>query len=246
MNTNDPTPAASRPGTSITPSSGPPKPATSIRRNAPTRGEPRRVLMAAKLPAAPMTTVACAGASFLTRCTMSTASPPPIAMRGASGPRTAPRQRVRSAAMTMPGNISVVGAGLDLKPSAGECPPVPGRNWMVAATAAPAITRMGRGHHAGALVEAEVDRQGGEHPLLGHVHELQEVVRDQRDRYADDRAEQQQHDVLPAPEQLLGAGRGRRRRGCGRLVGVVGHACSLTYAARTSREDQDALAGGSG
>ena len=58
-NTSDPMPAASRPGRSTTPIIGPASPATSMRRKAPRSGEPSSVLMAAKLPAAPMTTVAC-------------------------------------------------------------------------------------------------------------------------------------------------------------------------------------------
>ena len=48
----DPMPAASNPGTSTTPRIAPPIPAASISRNAPTIGEPRSVLIAAKLPAA--------------------------------------------------------------------------------------------------------------------------------------------------------------------------------------------------
>ena len=55
---SEPTPAASRPGTSTTPSMGPPSPDTSIIRNAPTIGDPNSVLMAAKLPAAPITMLA--------------------------------------------------------------------------------------------------------------------------------------------------------------------------------------------
>ena len=78
---SEPTPAASRPGTSTTPSIGPPIPATSIIRNAPGSGDPSSVLMAAKLPAAPITVLACAGASFLTRCTARTPRPLPIAMQ---------------------------------------------------------------------------------------------------------------------------------------------------------------------
>ena len=76
--------------------------------------------MAAKLPAAPMTTLAWAGTSFFTVCTSSTASPPPMAISGASGPSTTPRQRVTKAATMMPGSSAVVGAPADLKPSAGE------------------------------------------------------------------------------------------------------------------------------
>ena len=55
---SEPTPAASRPGISTTPSKGPPSPDTSIMRNAPTMGDPNSVLMAAKLPAAPITMLA--------------------------------------------------------------------------------------------------------------------------------------------------------------------------------------------
>ena len=52
----EPTPAASSPGTSTRPSTGPPMPDASINRNAPRMGEPNRALMAAKLPAAAITT----------------------------------------------------------------------------------------------------------------------------------------------------------------------------------------------
>jgi len=66
-----------------------------IKRNAPTNGDPSSVLMAAKLPAAPMTTLAICGASFFKRWTASTPSPLPMAMRGASGPSTTPSARWR-------------------------------------------------------------------------------------------------------------------------------------------------------
>ena len=117
---SEPTPAASRPGTSTTPSKAPPSPDTSIIRNAPTMGDPSSVLMAAKLPAAPITMLARAGASRLIRCTASTPRPLPMAISGASGPSTAPRLSVAKAAMTMPGS-SIGGTGPDdLNPSAGE------------------------------------------------------------------------------------------------------------------------------
>ena len=47
---SDPIPAASSPGTSTTPISAPPSPPASIRRKAPASGDPRSVLIAAKLP----------------------------------------------------------------------------------------------------------------------------------------------------------------------------------------------------
>ena len=66
-----PMPAARSPGTSTRPSRGPPRPAASISRKAPTNGEPSRVLIAAKLPAAAMTVAAMGGASRAARLTAS-------------------------------------------------------------------------------------------------------------------------------------------------------------------------------
>ena len=61
-------------------------------RNAPTIGEPSSVLIAAKLPAAPITTTAVWRGVRLSRCIASTPSPLPIAISGASGPSTTPRR----------------------------------------------------------------------------------------------------------------------------------------------------------
>ena len=57
---SEPSPAASRPGTSTRPSIGPPSPDASSSRNAPTSGEPSSELIAAKLPVAPITAAAVA------------------------------------------------------------------------------------------------------------------------------------------------------------------------------------------
>ena len=122
-----PIPAASRPGSMTTPIIPPPMPAASISRNAPTSGEPRSVLMAAKLPAAPITITAISGASVLSSWIASTPSPLPIAISGASGPSTMPRLRVAKDAMMMPGRSIGRVAPPALNPSAGLCPPVPGR-----------------------------------------------------------------------------------------------------------------------
>ena len=91
------------------------------------RGEPIRVLMAAKAPADAITMAAVGGASRLARFTASIPSPPPMAMRGASGPRTTPRLRVASEARKTPGSSFGVGAPPALNPSAGLWPAVPGR-----------------------------------------------------------------------------------------------------------------------
>ncbi len=61
--TRVPMPAARSPGTRTRPSIGPPSPTASMRRNAPAMGEPKSVLMAAKLPAAAMTVMR-GGGSF--------------------------------------------------------------------------------------------------------------------------------------------------------------------------------------
>ena len=84
-NTSEPTPAASRPGTSTTCIIVPPRPAASIRRKAPVSGDPSSVLMAAKLPAAATAAWVRAGASRLTSLTARTPSPPPRAISGALG-----------------------------------------------------------------------------------------------------------------------------------------------------------------
>ena len=149
VNTSAPTPAASRPGSSTSSSIALLSPAASISRNAPTRGEPSSVLMAAKLPAAPSTTTAWF-VSPLTACRTAQAHrPPPSAISGASGPSTAPVPSVISAASAMPGSSLAGASPPTFRPSAGLCPPVPGRYLITAATARPPSSSSGNGHQAG-------------------------------------------------------------------------------------------------
>ena len=127
-NTSAPMPEASRPGRATRLSVVPATPAASMIRKAPSTGEPSRVLIAAKLPAEARIVTAIGGASFFARWIVSAASPPPIAISGASGPSTAPRLRVANAASTIVGSSRSAGRGPPvLKPNAGECPPLPGR-----------------------------------------------------------------------------------------------------------------------
>jgi hypothetical protein len=149
-NTRAPMPEARRPGRATRLSVAPAMPAASMMRKAPRRGEPSNVLTAAKLPADAMTVTAIGGASFFARRTVRAANPPPIAMSGPSGPSTAPRLSVASAASTMPGR-SRIAAGPDpaVKPRAGECPAVPGRWRMVRDTSSPLSISQGTGHQAG-------------------------------------------------------------------------------------------------
>jgi hypothetical protein len=106
VNTSAPTPEASRPGSITSSSVAPPMPLASMSRNAPISGLPRRVLIAAKLPAADTTAIArevSPGCRFSAERTAQAARPPPSAMSGASGPSTAPNPSVASAASAMPG-----------------------------------------------------------------------------------------------------------------------------------------------
>ena len=126
--TRAPMPDARRPGSATRLSVAPAMPAASMMRKAPSRGEPSNVLTAAKLPADAMIVTAIGGASFFARRTVRAASPPPIAMSGASGPSTAPRLSVAIEASTMPGRSRLAaGPPPALKPRAGEWPAVPGR-----------------------------------------------------------------------------------------------------------------------
>ena len=103
MNTSAPMPDASSPGTSTSSIVGPPSPPASISRNAPTMGEPSSVLTDAKLPVAASTDCTCSALAARTRLTAQAPSPPPSAISGASGPRTAPKPSVARAARTTPG-----------------------------------------------------------------------------------------------------------------------------------------------
>ncbi|OKJ21633.1 hypothetical protein AMK21_09290 [Streptomyces sp. CB00316] len=61
-------------------------------------GLPKMAAMTAAAPAAPSSAVLCGVAGARTKCRKSRARPPPSAIRGASGPRTAPSGRLATAA----------------------------------------------------------------------------------------------------------------------------------------------------
>ena len=106
--------------------------------------------MAAKLPAAAIIATAWPVASRRAARTARAPRPAPIAISGASGPSTAPKHRVASAASVTPGSSRAVGAAAPAwKPSAGEWPPRPGRYRIVRATRTPHTRSMGSGHQAG-------------------------------------------------------------------------------------------------
>ena len=149
-NTRAPVPEANRPGSATRLRVAPLTPATSMIRKAPSSGDPSKVLIAAKLPAEAMMVSAIGGASRFSRRTVRAANPPPMAISGASGPRTAPRASVTSAANTMPGSSRSTGAPPSVwNPKAGECPPLPGKKRIVIPTSSPHNATTGTGHHAG-------------------------------------------------------------------------------------------------
>ena len=183
-------PAARRPGSSTIVAAAPPTAIASINRNAPSNGEPSSAEMAAKLPAPPMTTSAWAGASRLTRRTASAATPPPRAMSGASGPMTAPSPSETTAARKTPGSSMGVGAPSPaLNPSAGECPPRPGRYRMIGADEEPGHDERDDRPPRRRAVEPEAVGQVGEDPRLEVGDEHQEPVGAGGDGDAEDRRE---------------------------------------------------------
>lgn len=119
VNISAPTPDASRPGSSTSSSVAPPMPLASMSRKAPTSGFPSSVLIAAKLPAAATTTAARDVSPFAAWRTAQAARPAPMAISGASGPRTAPKPSVASAARVIPAKSAAGGTPAGLNPSAG-------------------------------------------------------------------------------------------------------------------------------
>src|SRR5829696_2930682 len=176
-NTSAPMPEASRPGSATRLRVMPPIPATSMIRNAPSTGDPSSVLIAAKLPADAMIVMAIGGASFFTKCTVNAASPPPIAISGASGPSTAPRLSVVNAARMRPGSSAWEGGPPPVvNPKAGEWPPLPGRYRMVNPVNSPHRSNHGTGHQAGGWGAEELIRQVGEQDPLNRCGECEKAV----------------------------------------------------------------------
>ena len=203
----------------------PPRPDASISRNAPTSGEPSSVLIAAKLPATPITVDAISGASFLIRCTASTPSPLPIAISGASGPSTAPQHRVAKAAIAMPGSsigrvvprlealcgLVAAGAGQALDREGDERPPT---------------ASSGSGHQPRRRVEAEVARERLVEVALRPADRLEEEVRDgsdgrRRRRRPARAARRSSGSGAALADRALAAG--RRPRECSRGQACLGH-----------------------
>ncbi len=149
MKTRAPIPLASRHGSSRTTSWGPASPAASIIITAATSGLPKMVEIAAVDPAAPSTAPSLGSAARLAALTVISAKALPMAISGASGPRTVPSGRQASAARTTPGS-SRGRVGGPPRPFTGRCPPRPGIRVMIGTSSSPASSRAGSGHHHGA------------------------------------------------------------------------------------------------
>src|SRR6185437_9638454 len=134
--------------------------------------------------------------SRLASLTARTASPPPSAIAGASGPTTAPKARLATAATKMPGSSAGSATPPGLKPSAGEWPPRPGMYLMTAPTIAPATASGSSGHQGGAPWKPKVLGQVGEHPRLDVGDQLEQPVDQERDHHAQDRRQDQQGHIL--------------------------------------------------
>ena len=218
MKMSEPMPAASRPGTSTSPSIGPPSPDASISRNAPMMGEPSSVLMAAKLPAEARTAAAWSGTSRRAARRASTTSPPPMAMRGASGPSTAPKIKVARAARMTPGSWAGRRGPVGLESfrrgraaGAGQVPDgQPGQDAAHRQHGQRPPQRLGP--------EAQAVRKMGEDLRLEVVDQREEAVGGGGDRYPESRRDDQQPEVTPAAQQ----GARIRRRGHRSIVSRTG------------------------
>ncbi len=105
---------------------------------------------AAKLPVAAITTRTCDGACLRASLIVATASPPPSAISGASGPITSPMPIDARPARTTPGTtFGCVGPPPIFSPSAAMCPPLPGRRTIANAVISPAIAKIGSDHQSG-------------------------------------------------------------------------------------------------
>ena len=212
-----PMPAESSPGTSTTPSIGPPSPAASSSRNAPSSGDPNSALTAAKLPAVAITMLACGGRvarreadrdARRARCRSRSAAPPGRAPRRTRAWR-ARRGRppaARSGAAGRP-------CGTRRRASGRRCPAgggSPAPRAAPRARAAAAATRPARESNPRA------SGRSSNSSVLQLRDQLEEPVRDGGDRDADHRRQHEQLHIGAGAQQRerIGSGRARRiRRG---------------------------------
>ena len=161
--------------------------------------------MAAKLPAAPITRSRPARGVPLDQLHARTPRPLPIAISGASGPSTTPRQSVASDARKTPGSSSGVHGAARLEALGRLVPRGAGQVADGERDEQPAQREPRKRPPDRLAAEPEVLRQRREEELLRLRDELQEAVRD-GDHHADERADHQQRKVIPTARSLSGSG----------------------------------------
>ncbi len=244
-----PTPAASSPGSNTSPSMVPPRPVASMSRNAPAIGEPNRVLMAAKLPAAAITVAAVGGASRLARRTAMTPRVPPMAISGASGPRTTPEAQGGERGDDHAGQVDGLGAGAAGLETVGR---------RVAGGAGQVLDG-GGDQQAGTgeqrqrppdrrPVEAEAVRHGLEEPALQQADQLEVAVGDGGDRCPDDGGQGEEPEVTRLRMRAAGSveGSGGAAGSGGGLAARYRPARPWSYVGRSTDRDliESRVAGG--
>ena len=208
VNNRAPTPLETRHGRTTSMVRLRSRPRSSRKITTATRGLPKMADIAAAAPAAATMATAPGSSPILVRLMARRASPPPIAISGASGPTTAPPTRLAAAASTMPG--SVFGAVV---------PPAEPRDGNVTAVPGQVLDRQ-RHQHAGhpdrqdrppgrQLGVAEVVRPGLPDQVLELVDSRQETERRQRERDAEQGHDQQQHEIAAVVQPGRGRSAGR-------------------------------------
>ena len=105
VNNKAPTPLETRHGRTTSNVRLRSRPSSSRKITTATRGLPKMADIAAAAPAAATMATAPGSSPILVRLMARRASPPPIAINGASGPSTAPPTRLAAAASTTPGSV---------------------------------------------------------------------------------------------------------------------------------------------
>ena len=150
IETKDPIPAASKPGSRTNGNLWRSNPKASIKMTAAMIGWLKIIDIAAKLPDAAMTACTSEGVSLRTERIATRPRPAPNAIKGASGPRTRPRPIVANPASAIPGNsVGSVGPPPTCRPFAGTWPPAPGKRTIAKAMITPAIPSTARYHQSG-------------------------------------------------------------------------------------------------
>ena len=233
VNSTAPTPPETKQGTMATMTVPLAIATTSSSRITATSGLPKMVAIAAADPASAMSLRPCGSDPSFVRSAANSARPPPRAISGASGPITAPSDRPARAASVTPGRLRG-SVSPPPRPSAGTCPPWPGRYRMAAPTARPARRQHRQRQPGRRSGPAELVRQPLPDQLLQPLDPGQEAERDRRQRQGEHGRGDQQQDVPTAAQHRvdvrararpgLRGGRGRGLAPRGRSRGRAGRA----------------------